>query len=311
MMNNNLFSSIQNMMDRLDPYSKMQSNMSKVMTSIALPESLMSAINSVRTHTQFVIPTLPDNILKLMEGYEHMGKLISLPIPDNMIRLLESVQSQQEKFSSIFESIAQTQNTFYSIAQANSLLGTVAFNTDSILSKLALAGKWHDMESFDEVNNRATSITEQIINREYVTRQDLEEFKEIILDTISRIGKEKINQINTWITLISFVYMIFSEIRYQTQPQAVTIEDFRTFKSEMLDSVSKVLNPQNAFHTVKHSCKIYLKPSFKSHVVTKVDSGLEVTVLRTHHKWAQVSLIDDEDDLVQFGWIPKKYLEKP
>lgn len=311
MLNNNLFSSIQSIMDRIDPYSKMQSNISRIMETTTLPESLMSAINFARDHTRFAMPTLPDNILKIMEQHERLEKLIAPPIPDNMMRLLESVRSQQERFSSMFESITQTHNTFYKIAQTNSLLDTIAFNTDSILSRFALAGKWDDMALFDEVNDRATSIAEQVINQEYVTLQDLEEFKQVILTAISRVGKEKINQINTWIAIISFLFMIFSEIRYQTQSQAVTIEDLRTFKFEMLDSVSKAINSQNTFRIVTHPCKIYLKPNFKSYVVSKVDSGIEVTILRTYHKWVQVSLVDDEDNFAQFGWIPKKYLAKP
>lgn len=53
-----------------------------------------------------------------------------------------------------------------------------------------------------------------------------------------------------------------------------------------------------------------LKPKTKTMVITSLPKGFEVVVLEINHKWAFVSYTNPKDNLMETGWVMKKYLDK-
>lgn len=53
-----------------------------------------------------------------------------------------------------------------------------------------------------------------------------------------------------------------------------------------------------------------LKPNSKTINITSLPKGFDVIVLQINHKWVFVSYINPKDNLMETGWVMKKYLDK-
>lgn len=53
-----------------------------------------------------------------------------------------------------------------------------------------------------------------------------------------------------------------------------------------------------------------LKPKSKTDLLNILPKGFDVIILQINHKWAFVSYINPKDNLMEKGWIMKKYLDR-
>jgi hypothetical protein len=315
-MSNTVFEAVERAMKIIEPAIKMQKMMAgnSAMEALAmkaaapLPNTVLQAIEIADRMSKFQLPTLPRSIMQALEMANHTKKLIAPPLPDHLVKLIESICVQQERYANLFVGMDKMRVTAIALSQRHSLQNAFALKTDQIFSKLALAGQWPEIEAFEEISDNALDLGERLAGQSPVTREDFERFQAQIVEQISRIGKDVRSQAGHWMAILGVLYMFLSEYRYQTQQQAVTMEQLTTYGAQLIDSIKTTIREQKEYRLVDRPCRVYVKPKFKSYVITQLNNSQEIIILQSEHKWVQISFTDKQDGRTETGWIQKKYI---
>jgi hypothetical protein len=92
--------------------------------------------------------------------------------------------------------------------------------------------------------------------------------------------------------------------------ELATKEDIIKFEKKIQQSIELKLKEIKEYRTTNRVSKVMLKPKTKTIIVASLPKDFDVIVLQINHKWAFISYINPKDNLMQTGWIMKKYLDK-
>ena len=81
-------------------------------------------------------------------------------------------------------------------------------------------------------------------------------------------------------------------------------------ESRIKKALELKINKFKEFRKTNRVTKVMLKPKSKTIVINSLPKGFDVIVLQINHKWAFVSYTNSKDNLLETGWIMKKYLDK-
>lgn len=120
--------------------------------------------------------------------------------------------------------------------------------------------------------------------------------------------------VSSFLTLISFpAYIDWCIIKMQSHvpvtEQAVTKQELKEFKAELIDSVKRISAQQGKLWVVERAVRVRSKPSPKSASLGVLSAGLQITQLDSVGKYIYISL-QDVDALPVHGWVLKKYLKR-
>jgi hypothetical protein len=233
------------------------------------------------------------------------------PLRSVMEQLRVIQQPQIELFDKLntFNRHFSVYDKFHQINSLQVALGGVAAQIarNTITNK-----KWDLLEDFEEITEEASQINSRIIEQQEITRQDIDELKNLVKSLDIRIetrDKNLVTKILIWFAILSFIWDAFSAAQhFIKEDDHVTKKEFEEFKSDLLRDIKKSNENHREVRKVRQGCNLRLKPNRKSLVLKALSAHEEVVILATNHKWAQVSTVDF-DGVVIYGWVYKKYLE--
>ena len=236
-------------------------------------------------------------------------------IPEKTVDTILSIGNRQNDFFQKFN------NNFYNSVKSNALLSANFNNLQFALSGIsgqvaaisAHQKNWAVLEDFEKINEKAISISEEILSETITNEQKirLQELVEQIITFLKSNKKFAINALFFISVLVNFMNIHQYVDFIKDKPEAVTKQDLDNFKTTLISEIVSKLKEQKEYRTTKRKCPVMLKPKSKTLVIGTLPVDFEVVVLRTYHKWVFVSYIDIDLNLSQTGWVLKKYLDKP
>jgi 23S rRNA pseudoU1915 N3-methylase RlmH len=104
------------------------------------------------------------------------------------------------------------------------------------------------------------------------------------------------------------IHQYYDFVKPKAEP--ATKEDLLKFERKIQQSIELKLKEIKEYRTTNRVSKVMLKPKTKTIIVASLPKGLDVIVLQIKHKWVLVSYTNPNDNLMETGWIMKKYLDK-
>lgn len=183
------------------------------------------------------------------------------------------------------------------------------------------------LQRFTTTTKQAAAITTEITEKEFATTDDilkletfigssLEEFKQTVTEQIHKASKSRVNLISLWVTVFSVLVTIFAIVQTcistATQPatDAATSEQVKELKEFVERKFEETLKSTTTEARTRINCGLKFKPRSNGNTIYTLKAGDTIHIIRTYHKWAQITVIDPADHLPVSGWILKKYLSK-
>lgn len=237
----------------------------------------------------------------------------SFKIPDTTLDAIKGISQIQE---SIFEnlkgisSIIESQKPY--LAQINSLQFAMSGISGQIAAIAAINNQWNLLEEFEDINEEVSNITNNFTSDLILTEEETKRF-EILIEKIifffksnKKFGKNAL----LFISVVLHLMTLHQYYEFVTSKPATTKEDLIKFERRINQTIEQKLKEQKEFRTTNRILKVMLKPKSKTLVVCKLPKGFDVIILQINHKWAYVSYTNPEDNLMETGWVMKKYLDK-
>jgi hypothetical protein len=250
-----------------------------------------------------------DNLSKVMAI---QSKLFQIPQPTldaikGISQMQESIFGNLKGISSIFES----QKPY--LAQVNSLQFAMSGISGQIAAIAAKSNQWNLLDEFEDINEQAFEIANSFTSDIALTQEESIRFEQLIEKIVSFYQKNKKFGVNA-LLFISVMVNLMSIHQYydfvKTKSEPATKEDLMKFERKIQQSIELKLKEIKEYRTTNRVSKVMLKPKTKTIIIRSLPENFDVIVLQINHKWAFVSYIDPKDNLMQTGWIMKKYLDK-
>ncbi|KAB1157813.1 hypothetical protein [Flavobacterium luteum] len=318
------------MMNSLDAIIKSTNFAQKLNNQLGISNSMMKMMHSQELwQNKLSSITMTDAIFKgiarqqnyfpknigldiLSKSITNQSKLFQIPEPTleaikGISQMQESIFGNLKGISSIFES----QKAY--LAQINSLQFAMSGISGQIAAIAAKSNQWNLLDEFENINEQAFEIANSFTSDIALTQEESIRFEQLIEKIVSFYQKNKKFGVNT-LLFISVMVNLMSIHQYydfvKTKAEPATKEDLMKFERKIQQSIELKLKEIKEYRTTNRASKVMLKPKTKTIIITSLPKNFDVIVLQIKHKWAFVSYIDPKDNLMQTGWVMKKYLDK-
>ena len=274
--------------------------------------TMNNAVFSAISQQQNLIPKNIAGLDTLSKTLAIQAKLFQIPQPT-----LDAIKGISQMQDSIFGNLKDITSIFESqksyLAQVNSLQFAMSGISGQIAAIAAKSNQWNLLDEFENINEEAFEITNNFTSDIALTQEESIRFEQLIEKIVSFYQKNKKFGVNA-LLFISVMVNLMSIHQYydfvKTKAEPATKEDLMKFERKIQQSIELKLKEIKEYRTTNRASKVMLKPKTKTIIITSLPKNFDVIVLQINHKWAFVSYIDPKDNLMQTGWIMKKYLDK-
>lgn len=253
--------------------------------------------------------------------FEAMTKDLNLQekfvIPQTTLDAISSINRQHEQIIGAIRRAITEALKIQSLvlAQINNLSFALSSISGQIAAIAAKQRNWDLIDDFEEITEEAVSLNERILDKNGVTKEELNELKSFfqrIEIKVDKIDADANSLFWKLLTLLGFILAVMGEARnWLPKPEYATKQEIETVIKEQFVIYEKRLKEAKEYRITNRECEVKLKPKTKTLTVSKLPKDIELFVLQVNHKWVLVSYFDPKDNLPQTGWIMKKYLDKP
>ncbi len=228
--------------------------------------------------------------------------------PSTILSLAGKLQNDglASKWTGIADVLQSSALTSQMNSMQQALGGLSSLITQQSIKRLDL------LKDFEEISDGAARISEQIIERESITKGDLEEIKgflERIEVKVDEKDRDYFSIVLKWMAVLSFILSIIGEARnWIQQEDSVTPQDLNDFKNDLHNHLEEALNRTKEVRIARIACEVRLKPRTKTLVLDTLAECSKVVVIQTQHKWAYINYMSPSDCLSSHGWVLKKHL---
>lgn len=256
---------------------------------------------------------------KNIAGLETLSKTIAMQsklfqIPQPTLDAIKGIsQMQQSLFSSLKGASAMMESHKPYFAQINNLQFALNGISRQIASIAAENNQWNLLEEFEIINEQAIEITNNFSSDITLTEEESKRFEQLIDTILIFLKRDKKFGVNALLFLSVIVNLMNTHQYYdfvKPKPAVATKQDLGKFERKILQAIELKLKEQKEYRTTNRVSKVMLKPQTKTIHLTSLPKGFDVIVLQITHKWAFVSYTNPKDNLMETGWIMKKYLDK-
>src|SRR5574343_26375 len=319
------------MINSLDAIIKSTNFAQKINNQLGISNSMMKMMNShEQWQDKLSAITMSDAVSKVIaqqhnyfpkdiSGLDALSKtlamqtkLFQIPQPTfDVIKVIsqmhESIFGNLKGITSILES-----NKPY-LAQINSLQFAMSGISGQIAAIAAKNNQWNLLDEFEDINEQALEITNNFTSDITLTEEESIRFEQLIERIISFYNKNKKFGVNALLFIsvmvnLMNIHQYYDFVRPKTE--SITSDDLLKFEQKIQKSIEIKLKEMKEYRTTNRVSKVMLKPKTKTIVITQLPKDFDVIVLQINHKWAFVSYINPSDNLMETGWIMKKYLDK-
>lgn len=233
-------------------------------------------------------------------------------IPKSTLDAIAGIGLQQQKLFSNYQSVIDAVHKSSVLPKINGLQWALKGLSGEMASMAARTKQWNLLDDFNEISEEAATISDRVLEQEYVSKEDISEIKAFISRIeikIDKKDKDVFSVLFKLIAIIGFILALLSEARnWAHKPEAATKNDIEQLTKEIQHNAEIKLTDIKEYRIVKRPCKVLLKPKNKSYVLNQLSVGYHVIVLQDWHQWLFISYSNPTDGLTETGWVLKKYL---
>lgn len=275
--------------------------------------TMNSAVFSAISQQQNLIPKNIAGLDTLSKTLAMQAKLFQIPQPT--LDAIKGISQIQESFfgnlRDLSATLLESQKPY--ISQINSLQFAMSSISGQIAAIAARSNQWNLLDDFEDINEQAFEITNSFNSDISITAEEAIRFEQLIEKIVSfyqknkRFGVNALLFISVMVNLMS-IHQYYDFVRPKAEP--ATKEDIIKFEKRMQQSIALKLKEVKEHRTTNRILKVMLKPKTKTIIIASLPKDFDIIVLQINHKWAFVSYINPKDNLMETGWIMKKYLDK-
>ena len=254
---------------------------------------------------------------KNIAGLDTLSKTFAIQaklfqIPQSTLDAIRGISQMQESLFGGLKGIALIGAHKPYANQINSLQIAMSGISGHIAAIAAQNNNWQLLDDFEEINEQAFEFVNNFSTATAFTESESIKFQQLI-DNVSEfikknkhLGKKAYNFLNL-IVLIYGLYQIYDSF---TKPESFTKEDIVKFEKKVLQAIELKFSEHKEYRTTNRISKVMFKPKTKTLIITSLPKGFDVIILQVNHKWVLVSYTKPKDNLMETGWVMKKYLDK-
>lgn len=274
--------------------------------------TMNDAVSKVIAQQQNYFPKDISGLDALSKTVAMQTKLFQIPQPT-----LDAIKGISQMHESIFGNLKGITSILEShkpyLAQINSLQFAISGISGQIAAIAAKNNQWNLLDEFEDINEQALEITNNFTSDITLTEEESIRFEQLIERIISFYNKNKKFGVNALLFIsvmvnLMNIHQYYDFVRPKTE--SITSDDLLKFEQKIQKSIEIKLKEMKEYRTTNRVSKVMLKPKTKTIVITQLPKNFDVIVLQINHKWAFVSYINPSDNLMETGWIMKKYLDK-
>ncbi len=274
--------------------------------------TMNDAVSKVIAQQQNYFPKDISGLDALSKTVAMQTKLFQIPQPT-----LDAIKGISQMHESIFGNLKGITSILEShkpyLAQINSLQFAISGISGQIAAIAAKNNQWNLLDEFEDINEQALEITNNFTSDITLTEEESIRFEQLIERIISFYNKNKKFGVNALLFIsvmvnLMNIHQYYDFVRPKTE--SITSDDLLKFEQKIQKSIEIKLKEMKEYRTTNRVSKVMLKPKTKTIVITQLPKDFDVIVLQINHKWAFVSYINPSDNLMETGWIMKKYLDK-
>jgi 23S rRNA pseudoU1915 N3-methylase RlmH len=319
------------MINSLDAIIKSTNFAQKINNQLDISKSMMKMINSQEQwQNKLSALTMNDAVFKVIaqqqnyfpkdiSGLDALSKTVALQtkllqIPHPTLDVIKGISQMHESIFGNLKGITSIleSNKPY-LAQINSLQFAMSGISGQIAAIAAKNNQWNLLDEFENINEQAFEITNSFTSNINLTEEESIRFEQLIEKIISFYNKNKKFGVNALLFISVMVNLMNIHQYYdfvKPKQEPVTKVDLIKFEQKIQKSIELKLKQIKEYRTTNRVSKVMLKPKTKTIIITSLPENFDVIVLQINHKWAFVSYINPNDNLMETGWIMKKYLDK-
>ena len=319
------------MINSLDAIIKSTNFAQKINNQLGVSNSMMKMINSQEQwQNKLSAMTMNDAVSKVIaqqqnyfpkdiSGLDALSKTVAMQtklfqIPQPTLDAIKGISQMHESiFGNLkgITSILESHKPY--LAQINSLQFAISGISGQIAAIAAKNNQWNLLDEFEDINEQALEITNNFTSDITLTEEESIRFEQLIERIISFYNKNKKFGVNALLFIsvmvnLMNIHQYYDFVRPKTE--SITSDDLLKFEQKIQKSIEIKLKEMKEYRTTNRVSKVMLKPKTKTIVITQLPKNFDVIVLQINHKWAFVSYINPSDNLMETGWIMKKYLDK-
>ncbi len=318
-------------MNSLDAIIKSSNLSQKLNSSLGINSSLMQLIQSqglwqkelsamTMSEALFKGVAYQQNIfLKDIAGLNTLSKTLAIQaslfkIPEPTLEAIRGISQMHESIFGGLKGVSSiTESCKPYLAQINSLQMAMSGISGQIAALASQNNNWHLIDEFEDINEQIIEITNSFTSETPLTEEESIKFEQLIERINIFYNDNKKYGKYIWLffeVLLAIIALHQYSDFLKTKPETATKID--VIKSEI--RIQKVMELKfkelKEFRNTNRVSKVMLKPKTKTILVASLPKGFDVIVLQINHKWAFVSYTNPKDNLMETGWIMKKYLDK-
>ncbi len=319
------------MINSLDTIIKNTNFAQKINNQLGVSNSMMKMLNAQEQwQNKLSAMTMNDAVSKVIaqqhnyfpkdiSGLNSFSKTLAIQtklfqIPQPTLDVIKGISQMHESiFGNLkgITSILESHKPY--LAQINSLQFAMTGISGQIAAIAAKNNQWNLLDEFENINEQAFEITNNFTSDITLTEEESIRFEQLIEKIISFYNKNKKFGVNALLFISVMVNLMNIHQYYdfvKPKHEPIIKEDLIKFEQKLQKSIELKLKEIKEYRTTNRVSKVMLKPKTKTIIITSLPKNFDVIVLQINHKWAFVSYINPNDNLMETGWIMKKYLDK-
>lgn len=286
---------------------------------IQMTQAHQTWINDTNTISKALLKSISFNsnfLPKYISGLNSMtlgSNLASLNISSDIIASINNINKLQ---SSMFVGLKGLSKIGEMYQPYTTQLKSMQIAMRSITAQIETISiqnnNWSLLEEFEHINEEAIEITNGFSSDFTLTDEETKRFEALIEKIIAFFKSNKKYGKNAllFISVIVNIMALHQYYDFVKSKPAATKEDLIKFERRINQTIESKLREEKEYRTTNRICKVMLKPKYKTALLNTLPKGFDVIILQINHKWAFVSYINPKDNLMETGWIMKKYLDR-
>ncbi len=257
---------------------------------------------------------------KNIAGLDTLSKTLAMQaklfqIPQPTLDAIRGISQMQESLfgnlRDVSAMLVESQKPY--LSQINSLQFAMNGISGQIAAIAAKSNQWSLLDEFEDINEQAIEITNSFTLDIALTEEESIRFEQLIEKIVTffknnkKFGVSALLFVSVMVNLMN-IHQYYDFVKPKAEP--ATKEDLVKFERKIQQSIELKLKEIKEYRTTNRVSKVMLKPKTKTIIVASLPKGFDVIVLQINHKWAFVSYINPKENLMETGWIMKKYLDK-
>jgi hypothetical protein len=313
-------------MDQINKIIKSLNFADEISSKLSMSDSILQItqaqqtwINDTNTISKALLKSISYNnnfLPKNIAGFNSMNlgsNLASLNISADIITSINNINKLQSNMFVDLKGLSKIGEMYQPyINQLKSMQIAMRSITAQIELISIQNSNWSLLEEFEHINEEAIEITNGFSSDFTLTDEETKRFEALIEKIIVFFKSNKKYGKNAllFISVILNVMALHQYYDFIKSKPAATKEDLIKFERRINQTIELKLREEKEYRTTNRISKVMLKPKNKTALLNTLPKGFDVIILQINHKWALVSYINPKDNLMETGWILKKYLNK-